>query len=70
LLFEDINYKWIKSFEAFLLQSNAVNSVSIHLRNLRAVFNDAIDEDIISQNIYPFRKFKIKSEPTKKDLLP
>lgn len=34
------------------------------MRNIRAVFNDAINEDIVSQNLYPFRKFKIKKEKT------
>ena len=43
-----------------------INTRSIHMRNLRAVFNSAIDEDIIEQNLYPFRKFKIKKEATAK----
>lgn len=36
------------------------------MRNLRAVFNAAIDDDVIDQNAYPFRKFKIKHEETRK----
>ena len=34
------------------------------MRNIRAVINSAIDEEIICQNNYPFRKFKIKNERT------
>jgi integrase len=36
------------------------------MRNIRAVFNDAINEDRVSLNLYPFRKFKIKKEMTQK----
>ena len=35
-------------------------------RNLRAIFNRAIDEEIIPQGMYPFRRFKIKKESTPK----
>lgn len=41
-----------------------VNAYAIHLRNIRAVFNWAIDEEYTSN--YPFRKFKIQSEVTRK----
>lgn len=69
LTFDAINIKWLRNFESHLLESCSINTVSIHLRNLRAVFNDAINEDVIEQNLYPFRKFKIKNEPTKKRAL-
>lgn len=42
------------------------NARSIHFRNIRAVFNYAIDNEYISQNLYPFRRFKIKAEETAK----
>lgn len=61
--FEDINKEWLRAFEKFLSEtSNSVNGRAIHLRNIRAVFNDAIDDEITS--FYPFRKFKIKSQTT------
>ena len=41
-----------------------INAYAIHLRNIRAIFNYAIDENIT--NLYPFRKFKIKHEETRK----
>lgn len=67
LLFEDINVSWLKSFENFLKKNTpSVNARSIHLRNIRAVFNSAIEEEIIRLDLYPFRKFKIKREKTKK----
>lgn len=65
LLFEDINKDWLVKFDRFLdKKSNSVNSRNIHLRNIRAVFNDAIDNDITTA--YPFRKFKIKAVETRK----
>ncbi len=66
LKFTDINIAWLKEFEAHLSKTSRVNTRAIHLRNIRSIFNDAIDEDIIDQNTYPFRKFKIKTETTRK----
>lgn len=65
LEFESINKDWLISFDNFLSQTSpSKNARNIHLRNIRAVFNYAIDEEITS--FYPFRKFKIKGEPTMK----
>lgn len=61
--FEDINNKWLLSFNKFLSNTSpSVNARNIHFRNIRAVFNDAIDDEITS--FYPFRKFKLKNETT------
>lgn len=63
LKFEDINVSWLKDFESYLSKhENKVNTISIHLRNIRAVFNSAIDDEITTN--YPFRKYKIKQEST------
>lgn len=67
--FEDINKEWLLKFEAFLAQTSpSKNARNIHLRNIRAVFNDAIDNDYTSH--YPFRRFKIRPVPTAKRSLP
>ena len=67
LLFEDINVSWLKSFENFLKKNApSVNARSINLRNIRAIFNSAIEEEVIRIDLYPFRKFKIKKEKTPK----
>lgn len=63
--FEDITPKWLSEFEDSMADLS-VNSRSIHLRNIRTVFNKAIGEDVVRQDFYPFRKFKIKSAPTAK----
>ncbi len=63
--FDDIDKKWLERFEAHLRKDGAnTNGVSLHMRNLRAIFNFALDDDI-TQN-YPFRKYKIKHEQTRK----
>lgn len=44
LTFDDINKSWLEKFGIWLQeQGNSINTISIHYRNLRAVFNDAID---------------------------
>ena len=58
LKFEDITKDWLTSFEKFLSETSpSQNARNIHFRNIRAVFNEAIDEDITTA--YPFRRFKI-----------
>lgn len=63
--FEDITKDWLTGFDTFLMKySPATNGRSIHFRNIRAVFNDALDNDVTQS--YPFRVFKIKAEQTEK----
>lgn len=62
LSIEEIKPNWLRSFEVFL--GGSVNGRAIHLRNIRAIFNYAIDEEYTTS--YPFRKFKIKKEETRK----
>lgn len=65
LRFEDITKDWLIRYDAYLTgKGNMKNTRNIDFRNIRAVFNDAIDNEITTA--YPFRKFKIKPEPTKK----
>ena len=65
LTFEQINIDWLYRFDKFLKKSApSQNARSIHMRNLRAVFNYAIDNEVTTY--YPFRRFKIKYEATKK----
>ena len=42
------------------------NASSIHFRNIRAVINDAIDNNVIPLESYPFRRFKFKGAKTQK----
>ncbi len=62
--FENIDLKWLTDFEAFCAKTASKNARNIHLRNIRAVFNNAIDFEITAA--YPFRRFKIRPEATRK----
>lgn len=66
LRFADISVGWLRDFEHFLGATCSVNTRGIHLRNIRAVMNAAIDEGVMPADLYPFRRFKIKKEETMK----
>ena len=63
LSLDDINSSWLIAFEQFCLLTERQNTASRHLRDIRAVLNDAIDDGVTSN--YPFRKFKVKKQETK-----
>jgi len=62
-----ITHKFLSDYEANCLgRGLKINAIGVYLRTLRAIINRAIDEDMIPQNQYPFRKFSIKTEKTSK----
>lgn len=63
ITFEEIDYRFLTSFQNDLLQREVgVNTISIYLRTIRAIFNKAINEELTEN--YPFKKFRIKQQPT------
>ena len=67
LRFEEVNYTYLKKFEtAHLKKGNAINGLSTYMRTIRAIYNKAIHQGIVSADNYPFRRYKIKSQPTAK----
>ena len=58
--FESITKEWLANFEKYCLTTERQNTASRHLRDIRAVLNSAIDDELTSN--YPFRRFKIKKE--------
>ena len=63
--FEEIDESYIKKMDAAWEEAGlTTNSRAVYMRNIRAVFNDAIDDGLTTA--YPFRKFSIKKAPTKK----
>ncbi len=63
--FQTINLEWLSRFENWMKESGCgVNYTGKQLRNIRAVFNYAIDNEVTT--LYPFRRFKIKKEETVK----
>lgn len=68
LSFEDVSVRWLEKWDAYMAKTApSRNARNIHLRNLRAVFNYAVDEGLTS--LYPFRRFKIKAALTRKRAL-
>lgn len=68
--FKDITYSFLKDFETYLREKgNGVNTVAKHLRQLRTLVNEAINQGYIHADAYPFRKFKIKQERGRHEFL-
>lgn len=63
LRFSEITPAWLAAYEKWMIKKGAsINSVGIHLRSLRAVFNEAITGKVVPATLYPFRTYKIRSE--------
>lgn len=63
----EIDEKFLEDFMNWhLKKGNSINTVSLELRNIRAIYNRAIDERLVSADFYPFRRFKIPYQAPKK----
>ena len=61
----EIDHRYIASFEQWCsAQGMKVNSISILLRNIRTVFNEARNDGLTTN--YPFQRYRIRQEPTRK----
>jgi len=67
---KNINLKVLHEFQDFLIEKgNKVNTISVHMRTLRAIYNKAIKVGAVKEEYYPFKKFSIKNEKTVKRAL-
>lgn len=79
VFFLDITSKWLENFDTYMSKEKieskykkrtisglSVNARAVHLKNIRSVLNQALMDEIVSLTIYPFKKFKIKTEETRK----
>lgn len=64
---EDVDVRFLQAFEIALVEAGAsTNGVNLHMRNLRAVVNHAIAAELVAATYrYPFRCYRLKSEPTR-----
>lgn len=71
LLFDNITVSWLKSYEQYLRTriGNKINTVNADFRTIRRIINAAINEEVISDNKNPFRRFKMTLEKVKRDYL-
>ena len=70
LTFEEINFDFLSRFENYhLSKGNTYNGLAVYMRTIRAIFNKAINSELIDKKYYPFEKYKIKTTPTEKRAL-
>lgn len=72
ITFRDLSVDMIYKYQSFLNgNNNSQSTIGIRIRTLRAVFNKAINREIIPATIYPFDKFKVSKikESGKKEYL-
>lgn len=64
----DVDLKFLQQFERFLKPSTTA-TIGIYMRVLRAVFNRAIAEGLVKADVYPFKEYTIRTEPSRKKAL-
>lgn len=65
LPFSQITPKLLKDFEVSCrMKDQSINGIGIYLRSIRAIYNRAVNDELISFANYPFRRFKIRKEAT------
>ncbi len=63
--FEELDFTMLTRFETTMLKEGLkINSISVYLRSLRAIYNRAVKDGIADRNGNPFLDFHIKSEKT------
>lgn len=67
LTFNAISVDWLREYQDFMLaKGKSYTTIAIYTRTLRVIFNNAIESNDISKDIYPFGKNKYKIPRTKK----
>ena len=68
--FKDLTYTFLKEFESYLRQrGNSVNTIGKHMRQLRTLVNEAIRQEYMHPDAYPFRKYRIRQEKKRHEFL-
>ncbi len=59
-LFENIDFQFLTDFENFLRKRGSNDGgIGVNMRNIRTIYNKAINYKIVQPQYYPFRDFKI-----------
>jgi integrase/recombinase XerD len=67
LPFREITTFFLKDFENYILKKgNSINGLSVYMRTIRAIYNQAITDGHADKENYPFQNYKIKTESTAK----
>ena len=58
--FSEMDCNWLRRYETWLKkQGKSENTIGIRFRNIRTIFNLAVDMELVRQEDYPFKKFKV-----------
>lgn len=67
---QDVTTNFLEEYESFLSDAGKSNTtISIYIRQLRAIINQAIDANVFPQEKYPFKKYEIPSSRNVKKAL-
>jgi len=71
LYINEIDHNFLETYEEHLKSEyeNSVNTIHSNMRVIRTILNLAINDGLISRDDYPFNKYKLKLEQTKRDYL-
>ncbi|MDQ2718255.1 MAG: site-specific integrase [Bacteroidota bacterium] len=70
LYLEDINESFVKGYKEFMLKrKRSLTTIGIYLRNLRAIYNQAINDGLISGTMKPFKNIQLGSKVKSKSVL-
>lgn len=60
LRFNDISVTFLEKYEVYLRENNNNDGgIAVKMRQLRALYNDALNRGIAKEEFYPFKKYKI-----------
>lgn len=58
--FSDIDVAWLRRYETWLRkQGKSENTIGIRFRNLRMIYNLAIEKGVVKKEYYPFSSYKV-----------
>lgn len=62
-IWSDVDDEWLQDYEEHMIEhKKSVTTIGMYLRCLRALFNEAITNGEVLPDLYPFRRYKIKTE--------
>ena len=60
IYFSDMDTVWLKNYELWLKSRGLnLNSIGVRFRTLRVLYNRAMEENLVKQEEYPFKTYKV-----------
>lgn len=71
LMLDEVTVNWLRGYETYLrvIKKNSTNTIHSNMKVIRAILNQAIDEDLLKYANHPFHKYKLKWEKVEKIFL-